>query len=195
MSDGCAMDDVFTQALDEWTAFYALMGGAAATLLGLLFVAVSLRLNIFHQSAVEDVRNFAAVTMVTFLMAIAIAALVLAPHQHVGSLALALGVIGLGGLLAIGWVVRAWVRLNPPMKEAEMGYSPRQWEGWAFIALMGVAFLGMLAVAFFLWNEQLSALGGLAVIECWLLGMGTIASWVTLSHAGEDGGNDGQSGG
>jgi hypothetical protein len=42
------MDNTFSQALSEWTAFYALMGGAAATLLGLLFVAVSVRLNIFH---------------------------------------------------------------------------------------------------------------------------------------------------
>src|SRR5215212_11388860 len=31
------MDNAFSQALADWTAFYALMGGAAATLLGLLF--------------------------------------------------------------------------------------------------------------------------------------------------------------
>ena len=65
------MDNAFSQALAEWTAFYALMGGAAATLLGLLFVAVSLRLNIFHQRQVADVRDFAAFTFGTFLVAIA----------------------------------------------------------------------------------------------------------------------------
>jgi hypothetical protein len=67
------MDDAFSQALAEWTAFYALMGGAAATLLGLLFVAVSVRLNIFHQREVADVRDFAAFTFGTFLVAIAVA--------------------------------------------------------------------------------------------------------------------------
>ena len=61
------MDDAFSQALADWTAFYALMGGAAATLLGLLFVAVSVRLNIFHQREVADVRDFAAFTFGTSL--------------------------------------------------------------------------------------------------------------------------------
>ena len=84
------MDDAFSQALAEWTAFYALMGGAAATLLGLLFVAVSVRLNIFHQREVADVRDFAAFTFGTFLVAIAVAGFAIAPHAHRFSLALSL---------------------------------------------------------------------------------------------------------
>ena len=75
------MDDAFAQALAEWTAFYALMGGAAATLLGLLFVAVSVRLNIFHQRQVADVRDFAAFTFGTFLVAIAVAGLAHCPAR------------------------------------------------------------------------------------------------------------------
>ena len=46
------MNGAFADALDQWTTYFALMGGAAATLLGLLFVAVSLRLNIFHRREV-----------------------------------------------------------------------------------------------------------------------------------------------
>jgi hypothetical protein len=180
------MPETINQLLDEWTAFYAPMGGAAATLLGLLFVAVSLRLSIFRRPEVEDVRDFAGFTMFTFLVAIAVAALALAPHQHAESLALALCVIGLGGLLAMAWLLRLWVRLNPPTTESQLGYSPTQWEGWAFLAMMGVAYVGLLAVAFFLWMQQLAALSVLAVIEVWLLAIGTIASWVTLAHAGED---------
>jgi hypothetical protein len=78
------MDDAFSQALADWTAFYALMGGAAATLLGLLFVAVSVRLNIFHQREVADVRDFAAFTFGTFLVAIAVAGSPL-PRTRTGS--------------------------------------------------------------------------------------------------------------
>jgi hypothetical protein len=81
------MDNAFSQALAEWTASYALMGGAAATLLGLLFVAVSVRLNIFHQHEVADVRDFAEFTFGTFLVAIAVAGFAIAPHAHRFSLA------------------------------------------------------------------------------------------------------------
>ena len=87
---GSTMNDTFSQALAEWTAYYALMGGAAATLLGLLFVAVSVRLSIFHQREVADVRDFAAFTFGTFLVAIAVAGLALAPHTHPFTLAVSL---------------------------------------------------------------------------------------------------------
>src|SRR5829696_3024434 len=96
------MDGTFAQALVEWTGFYTLMGGAAATLLGLLFVAVSMRLNIFHQSEVADVRDFAAFTFGTFLVAIAVAGLAIAPHAHRFTLALSLLLIGIVALFAIG---------------------------------------------------------------------------------------------
>jgi hypothetical protein len=88
------MDDAFSQALADWTAFYALMGGAA-TLLGLLFVAVSVRLNIFHQREVADVRDFAAFTFGTFLVAIAVAGFAIAPHAHRFTLALSLLLVSL----------------------------------------------------------------------------------------------------
>jgi len=98
------MDDAFSQALDDWTAFYALMGGAAATLLGLLFVAVSVRLNIFHQREVADVRDFAAFTFGTFLVAIAVAGFAIAPHAHRFTLALSLLLVSLAAFVAIAGI-------------------------------------------------------------------------------------------
>jgi hypothetical protein len=50
------------QAIGSWQGFYTYLGTVAATLLGLLFVTVSLRLNIFHQHEVRDVRDFAFLT-------------------------------------------------------------------------------------------------------------------------------------
>ena len=108
------MDQPFAQALTDWTAYYALTGGAAATLLGLLFVAVSLRLNIFHQLNVRDIRDFAAFTLATFLVAIVVSGVTLAPHGQRGTIALLLLLIGLGGLIAVGWIVLEWLRLDLP---------------------------------------------------------------------------------
>jgi hypothetical protein len=178
------MDDAFSQALAEWTAFYALMGGAAATLLGLLFVAVSVRLNIFHQRQVADVRDFAAFTFGTFLVAIAVAGLALAPHAHRFSLALSLLLVSIAAFGAIAWIARLWIRLNAPAAGARPGYMSGDWRGLAYFLLMSAPYIGLIAVVVLLWRSHPSALGWLAVVEGWLLVMGTVAAWVMLSHAG-----------
>jgi hypothetical protein len=177
---GSPMDATFEQALAEWTAFYALMGGAAATLLGLLFVALSVRLNIFHQRQVADVRDFAAFTFGTFLVAIAVAGLALAPHAHRYTLALALLLVGIVALFAIAWIARLWIRLNVPASGSRPSYAP----GWVYFLGMSGPYAGLIIAVALLWLSHPAALGWLAVVEGWLLVMGTVAAWVMLSHAG-----------
>jgi hypothetical protein len=178
------MDDAFSQALAEWTAFYALMGGAAATLLGLLFVAVSVRLNIFHQRQVADVRDFAAFTFGTFLVAIAVAGFAIAPHAHRFTLALSLLLVSIAAFVAIVWIGRLWIRLNFPATGSRPGYTSDEQRGWAYFLGMSGPYAGLIAVVVLLWRSHPSALGWLAVVEGWLLVMGTVAAWVMLSHAG-----------
>jgi hypothetical protein len=178
------MDDAFSQALADWTAFYALMGGAAATLLGLLFVAVSVRLNIFYQREVVDVRDFAAFTFGTFLVAIAVAGFAIAPHAHRFSLALSLLLVSIAAFVAIAWIARLWIRLNAPATGARPGYASGDWRGWAYLLQMSGPYAGLIAVVVLLWRSHPAALGWLAVVEGWLLVTGTVAAWVMLSHAG-----------
>jgi hypothetical protein len=178
------MDDAFSQALADWTAFYALMGGAAATLLGLLFVAVSVRLNIFHQREVADVRDFAAFTFGTFLVAIAVAGLAIAPHAHRFTLALSLLLVGVAAFVTIAWIARVWIRLNFSVAGSRSGYTPEEWKGSAYLLGMSGPYAGLIAVVALLWRSHPSALGWLAVVEGWLLITGTVAAWVMLSHAG-----------
>jgi O-antigen/teichoic acid export membrane protein len=124
------MDDAFSQALADWTAFYALMGVAAATLLGLLFVAVSVRLNIFHQREVADVRDFAAFTFGTFLVAIAVAGFAIAPHAHRFTLALSLLLVSLAAFVAIAGIATK-AALEHSGNRCRSGYAPDDWRGWA----------------------------------------------------------------
>jgi hypothetical protein len=69
------------QALAAWQGFYAYLRAVAATLLGLLFVSVSLRLNIFRRAEIRDVRDFALLTFGSFFCLVLIAGLILIPHQ------------------------------------------------------------------------------------------------------------------
>lgn len=182
------MDEAFSQALSDWTGFYGLMGGAAATLLGLLFVAVSLRLNIFHRREVADVRDFAAFTFGTFLVAIAVAGLALAPHERRAALVWALLLIGVAGLFVVAWIARLWVRLNLPAAGSSPGANPADWRSWAYLLLMTGPYIGLIGVAVLLGAARSEALGWLALVEGWLLGMGTVAAWIMLSHADSPGG-------
>ena len=177
------MDDTFAQALAEWTAFYTLMGGAAATLLGLLFVAVSVRLNIFHQREVADVRDFAAFTFGTFLVAIVVAGLAIAPHAHRLTLAWSLLLVGIGALAAIIWIARLWIRLNAPATSSRPSNTTGDWRSWVYFLGMSGPYVGLITVVVLFWRSHPAALGWLAVVEGWLLVMGTVAAWVMLSHA------------
>jgi hypothetical protein len=178
------MDDTFARALAEWTAFYALMGGAAATLLGLVFVAVSVRLNIFHQREVADVRDFAAFTCATFLVAIAVAGLAIAPHAHRFTLALSLLLVGIVAFFAIAVVARLWLLLNAPATDSRPDFAPGKWRGLAYLVGMSGPYIGLIIDVGLLWRSHPAALGWLADIEGWLLVTGTVAAWVMLSHAG-----------
>ena len=49
---------------------------------------------------------------------------------------------------------------------------------------MSGPYAGLIAVVVLLSRSHSAALGWLAVVEGWLLVMGTVAAWVMLSHAG-----------
>ena len=178
------MDDAFAQALVAWAAFYAFAGGAAATLLGLLFVAVSLRLDIFRRHEVADVRDFAAFTFASFLTALAVAGLALAPHQRRPTMALPLLALGLAGLGVVAHVAREWMRLNPRAAGPRPGLGPGDWRGWAYIGGLAVPFGGLIAVAALLWTGRAGALAGLAAVEGLLLATATASAWLLLARAG-----------
>ena len=178
------MDEAFAAALAAWAAFYAFAGGAAATLLGLLFVSVSLRLDIFRRREVADVRDFAAFTFASFLAALAVAGLALAPHQRRPTMALPLLALGLAGLGVVGYLVREWVRLNPPSAGPRPGLDPRDWRGWIYIGGLALPFAALTLVALLLWAGRVGALAGLAAVEGGLLATATVSAWLMLTRAG-----------
>jgi hypothetical protein len=45
----------FTNTIKDWQTFYVMAGTAAATLIGLLFVAVSINIDVFRKRTSEDV--------------------------------------------------------------------------------------------------------------------------------------------
>ncbi len=88
--------------MEKWATFAAVVGGAAAGLTGLLFVAVSIRIDFIASS--QELRNRAAQTLALFVTVLFIAILLSIPGQTYGALGselVALAVIAGTGLLVL----------------------------------------------------------------------------------------------
>ena len=170
----------FSAAVEEWASYFAYTGGAAAALLGLLFVAVSLRLDLFRRPEVADIRDDATATFGALLAAMAISGAALAPNaQHgvVAGVAVAVGAVGMG---ASGWLVRQWWWVSAAARAEGSTLNPRD---AAFLAILGLPFVGLLAAGIALRGGDAGPLALLAASQGLLLGTGSLAAWLMLAHA------------
>jgi hypothetical protein len=87
--------DGFTQAIEGWHDFYLMIGAAAATLVGLLFVSLSLNVDAITRPENADLRMLAAQTFTSFICVVAFSVLFLIPDQ--GPNGLGLPLLGIGG--------------------------------------------------------------------------------------------------
>jgi hypothetical protein len=87
--------DTFAQAVEGWHDSYLMIGAAAATLVGLLFVSLSLNVDVITREANADLRVLAAQTFTSFLNLVMFAVLLLIPNQ--GSHGLGLPLLGISG--------------------------------------------------------------------------------------------------
>jgi hypothetical protein len=86
--------------MEKWATFATVVGAAAASLTGLLFVAVSIRIDVIARSA--ELRNRAAQTLALFGTVLVASILIAIPDQAYGVLGGEL--IALALLLAVGLV-------------------------------------------------------------------------------------------
>jgi hypothetical protein len=90
--------------LVAWQSFFATLAAATATLAGLLFVALSLNLELLMRDEHQHAKRVATQTFAMFLYVLIVALLLLMPHGTRLELALevaAVGVVGLAGALVL----------------------------------------------------------------------------------------------
>jgi hypothetical protein len=125
---------VLTDALDRWHEFYALLGTASATMVGLLFVAASVRSGVFTSDRRAPLRMFLSASVVNFASMLVVSLIVLAPVQSW----VLLGVlVTIGGLFGLGYSFLAWrdAVLDGLIKQIEL--DDRVW----YMALPVVGYL------------------------------------------------------
>lgn len=171
------MEQTFADAVTGWRDFYTLLGGAAATLLGLLFVAVSLRLDLFRNALLADVRDFAFQTFASLFCLVLVSLIFLIPHDHPGQLGVPLIVIG---VLGLGWnvyVVKESIEINK-------GIYALRWPQWIYLSVPFAIYATVIVIAALLWQGKTEPLFWLVLVDIAQLTMASLSSWFLLSNAG-----------
>jgi hypothetical protein len=113
-----------TQVLAPWYGFYTLLGGASATMVGLLFVAASVSARVFSPNWRGARRIFLSASVVQFGGILAACLIVLAPIQAWESVG---GLITAGGLFGLGYSAMAWRDTVRDGLTARIDWEDRTW--------------------------------------------------------------------
>lgn len=161
----------FAAQLDRWHDFHLLIGGAAATLMGLTFVAITLAPNVIAGRVSTAIRAFVTPIVAFFGTVLVVSLVLLVPHLAPAAPAVLLGSIGAGGLVylvAIG-THRQW-------RTMELGFDDWIW----YVGLPFLSYGALCASAIAWWHTSLWSpyAGAGAVIV--LLIVGIRNAWDTV---------------
>lgn len=163
--------------LATWQNFYVIIGTAAATLTGLMFVAVTLIAQRQNQMADEANAAFATPTVVHFGAVLLIAAIFSAPWQVLWIVSLLLGLIGVSGVIYIVIIVRRL--LHQTRDEAK--YTPVV-EDWIWHTVLPlVAYTALIISAIILAANSSPPLFFIGAATVLMLFIGIHNSWDTVT--------------
>jgi hypothetical protein len=126
------MTDAFSASVQSWQGFYAAVAQATAALLGLLFVAVSIRLASVTAAERLELRGRVATVFSNLVSALVLSLVMLIPSQTAGSVAAEIGIVTI--LSAVRVVRRIWQLLSAkPRPRIELTTWRRL--GWTLFAI------------------------------------------------------------
>ncbi|MEO7366036.1 MAG: hypothetical protein ABIW03_06930 [Sphingomicrobium sp.] len=171
---------------ENWHEFYLLAGSAAAVLIGLIFVVVTLMSDRPRSSVLEGSRLYMGPVVLHVSFVLALSAAALAPGIRPAQFALVASVIALWGLMRAVMSI-AGIR-------AAGGEEPPHWtDVWFYGAVPAALYLAMAVVAFGFWSETQWAAPGVAAVVTGLLLISVRNEWdlVTWLAPRPDGDGDG----
>ncbi len=165
--------DAFTQAVGSWHDFYVMTGTAAATLIGLLFVSLSLNVEVITRKESADLRLLAAQSFSSFMSVLMFAVVFLIPDQVPSGLGWPL--LGIGGY-GLYSTIKRWLgtRLQ----------APRLWELRRSVTsrfhIPAICFAALIVVAVFVLFSRTGSLYWLVPVMILLLLSASVNAWDLL---------------
>jgi len=169
----------FAALAATWHDFYLTVGAATASLIGLLFVGISINLDEFTTDDGTGIRVLAEQAFGNFVLVLVIALLVLIPDQEPGTLTLQLAIVG--GLGTFRIVRRAMV----------FGRRPTDpFGGWRYgvrrLGLPAAASVGVIGVAVLVQSNPITAFYWLVVAVFVYLFSAADSAWDLLIEVGRE---------
>ena len=162
------MAETWLEQLHQWHEFYVLVGTAAATLTGLMFVVVSIGPQVIASRSASGVRTFVTPVMVHFTSVLAVSALMIVPLMTPGVLAVLLALGSLGVLIYI-FAIGA----HGQWRQSKLGRD--DWIG--YIGVPVLSYLVILAAAVAIWREAAPGFAMVAAAAVLLLIAGIRNAW------------------
>jgi len=160
--------------LSAWESFYVIVGSSGGALIGLQFVVMTLIADSRIRAQSGALSAFGAPTIVHLTGALVVSAIMSAPWPSLGSVSIALGICGIGGLTYSTIVIRRALR--------QTDYEP-VWQDWLwFMALPCVAYAALLFDAALLRGHNPITLFLAAAVALGLLLIGIRNAWDSVMH-------------
>jgi len=162
-----------TNPISAWESFYVIVGSSGAALTGLQFVVIALTTEVRRRRSTDQFDAFGTPTVVHFCVALLVSAILSAPWRELSSAALAIGIVGVYGLVYTAVVVR---RVRRQTVYALV------FEDWLFhTALPFLAYATMLSAALTLVHHTEDALFGIGSASILLLFIGIHNAWDSVT--------------
>jgi hypothetical protein len=155
-----------------WESFYVIVGSSAAALTGLQFVVIVLGAE--ARSVGAEVGAFGTPTVVHFCLVLLVSAIVSVPWQAVSHAGLALGAVGVGGIVYMAVVIRRARRSKT--------YVPVL-EDWLWHCVFPlIAYVMLLAAALLLERDPPHCLLAIGATALMLLFIGIHNAWDAVTY-------------
>jgi len=171
---GPIVQEATVSALLAWENFYVIIGTAAATLTGLMFVVVTLMAGSRLRTESAPIAAFSTPSVVHFCLALLVAAILSAPWSTLGFAAVLLGLTGLGGMSYTSIVLRRLRR--------QTAYAPvlEDWLGHVICPL--IAYAALVIAAIVLPDNSLPALFITGAVTVLLVFVGIHNAWDNVTY-------------
>jgi hypothetical protein len=169
------MQEAVLSPLATWQNFYVIIGSAAATLTGLMFVVMTLIAGVRERRLSGALGAFTTPTVVHFGAVLLVAAILSAPWQALWQASLLLGLSGLGGVTYVIIVLRRARRLTT-------AYQPVL-EDWLWHTVLPlVSYTALVVAAILLPGHPAPALFVIAAGTVLLLFIGIHNAWDNVTY-------------
>lgn len=168
------MQEAVISPLMGWANFYVIVGSAAATLTGLMFIVITLIAGMNYRSSINSIAAFGTPNVVHFCSALLIAAVLSAPWQELWQVGLLLDLAGLGGTIYVVIVLRR--------ARHQDEYQPVL-EDWLWHTVFPfIAYLAIVGAAIMLLSDPELALFIIGAATILLLFIGIHNAWDTIAY-------------